>query len=111
MKKTMKKTMFYLTALFEKTIVLSIVNKIFLRELDKINSKASDRIQRKFPPLAELNPRPSMNEYCLYVIKHLEYQNLISDEIKNEIRTLGISLNLNDMLITNNLAPVKEKKK
>jgi hypothetical protein len=95
----MNKTRKFLGVLFEKSIVKSVANKIALGKLEKIDSRVSKKIRKKFLPLTLPNPQDSMNEYCEYIIKNFDYQILIDKEIQNETHKMGISLNVDEKII------------
>lgn len=95
----MNKTRKFLGVLFEKSIVKSVANKIALGKLEKIDSRVSKKIRKKFLPLTLPNPQDSMNEYCKYILKNFDYQILIDKEIQNETHKMGISLNVDEKII------------
>ena len=108
----MNETGKFLVAILEKSIALSVTNKISLEELEKIDSRVSRQIRRKFLPITLPNPQHSMNEYCEYIIKNFDHQILLGEEIQNEIHKMGISLNLNAKILFKTLTnPTKENKK
>ena len=100
-----------LNALIEKSMVCSETNNIALNELDKIVSKISTRIKRKFLPKTQRPHIRTESEYFDYVIKNYACQILISEEIQKEIQKMIVSHKLNPRIFLQNLRNHQRRKK
>ena len=108
------KTANLLTTLIQRGIGYSIFNNSLLDGLEKIDSRISKRIRRKFRPKTLQKSKYSENEYFDTVIKNLARQILIGDEIKNEIQKIDDTPDKDTKIILKDLRKIfaiQERKK